>query len=149
MRMISLRRLLSKLTVLALSASPAAAATTPDVATCTDCQTADDADLDLDEDIPIDREHIDPADAAFVLGRGLAKALSEMRELDAVQLSSTWALSNDPMRRAAIAHALEWPFRLMPDRLILEHLSRDPDPLIQSACTRAAWIRGIGSEWRA
>jgi len=148
MRMISLRRLLSKLTVLALAASPAAAATTPDVP-CTDCQTADDGDLDLDEDIPIDREHIDPADAAFVLGRGLAKALSEMRELDAVQLSSTWALSKDPMRRAAIAHALEWPFRLMPDRLILEHLAQDPDPLIQSACARAAWIRGIGSEWRA
>jgi hypothetical protein len=147
--MVSLRRLLSKLTVLALSASPAVAAARTDDVPCTDCQTTDDVDIDLDEDVPIDREHIDPADAAFVLGRGLAKALSEMRELEAIQLSTTWALSSDPMRRAGIAHALEWPFRLMPDRLILEHLSQDPDPLIQSACQRAAWIRGIGDEWRA
>ncbi|HTL38456.1 MAG TPA: hypothetical protein VL326_35240 [Kofleriaceae bacterium] len=153
MGMISLRRLLSKLTVLALSASPAAAAaadvdsSAPADTQCSEC------DVDLDEDIPIDREHIDPADAAVVLGRGLAQALSEMREIEAVQLSTTWALSQDPVRRAGIAHALEWPFRLMPDRLIIEHLSQDPDPLVQSACRRAAWIRGVEpdnsrGEWR-
>jgi hypothetical protein len=145
MRMISLRRLLSKLTVLALSASPAAAATvesSDETLPCADC------DIVLDDDVPIDREHIDPDDAARVLGRSLAQALTEMREIEAVQLATTWALSTDPTRRAGIAHALEWPFRLMADRLILEHLSQDPEPLIQEACARAAWIRGIGSEWR-
>jgi hypothetical protein len=147
--MVPLRRLLSKLTVLALSASPATVAARNNEVPCTDNQATDEGDIELDDDVPIDREHIDPADAAFVLGRGLAKALSEMRELDAIRLSTTWALSTDPMRRAGIACALEWPFRLMPDRLILEHLSQDPDPLIRSACARAAWIRGIGSEWRA
>ncbi|HUS29900.1 MAG TPA: hypothetical protein VMZ53_15450 [Kofleriaceae bacterium] len=147
MRMISLRRLLSKLTVLALSASPAAAAA-GDAAPS--APSVDDIDLDvaLDEDIPIDREHIDPQDAATVLGRSLAKALSEMREIEAVHLSTAWALSADPTRRAGIAHALEWPFRLMADRLIIDHLSQDPDPLVRSACARASWIRGIGSEWR-
>jgi hypothetical protein len=150
MRMISLRRLLSKLTVLALSASAAAAGATPDApdVRSRDARRCDDCD-DLDDDAPIDREQVDEHDAALVLGRSLAKALSEMRELDAIQLSTTWALSQDPMRRAGLAHALEWPFRLMPDRVILEHLSQDPDPAIREACHRAAWIRGIGPEWRA
>jgi hypothetical protein len=148
MRMISLRRLLSKLTILALSASPAAAAAVEvdEKQTCGECER--ELDLALEEDIPIDREHVDPHDAALVLGRTLAKVLSEMREIEAVQLATTWALSSDATRRAGIAHALEWPFRLVPDRLIIEHLSQDPDPLIRGACARAAWIRGIGDEWR-
>ena len=144
MRMVSLRRLLSKLTVLALSASPAAAAAAVEVdetrERCADCER----EFDLDDDVPIDREHIDPDDAALVLGRSLAKALSEMREIEAVQLATTWALSTDVTRRAGIAHALEWPFRLVPDGLIIEHLSRDEDPLIRAACARAAWSRRTG-----
>ena len=141
-RMISLRRLLSKLTVLALSASAAAAGATPDAPDARRGLSCD----DCDDDAPIDREHVDPHDAAVVLGRSLAKALSELPELDAIHLSTTWALSQDPVRRAGLAHALEWEFRLMPDRLILEHLSKDEDPMIRAACARAAWIRGIGPQ---
>jgi hypothetical protein len=142
MRMISLRRLLSKLTVLALSASPATAAAVEaeEKETCAECAR----EFGLDDDIPIDREQIDADDAALVLGRSLAKALSEMREIDAVHLATTWALSKDATRRAGIAHALEWPFRLVPDSLIIEHLSRDEDPLIRGACARAAWTRRTG-----
>ena len=80
MRAISLRRLLSKLTVIALSASSAAAGATPSPIS----EVAADFDRDLDEDLPIDREHIDADDAALVLARGLAQALSEMRQLDAI-----------------------------------------------------------------
>jgi hypothetical protein len=83
--MVSLRRLLSKLTVLALSASPAAVGARPNEVPCTDCQTTDDADIDLDADVPIDREHIDPADAAFVRGRGRAKARAAIRGRDGSQ----------------------------------------------------------------
>jgi hypothetical protein len=128
---------LSKLTVLALSASPAAAEAEPS----TTRQSERDSDPDLDDDLPIDREHIDPRAAAEVLGRSLAQALSELRQLDAIQLATTWALSEDPLRRGAIAYALEWAFPLLGDTIILDHLSRDPDATIRAACARAAWVR--------
>jgi hypothetical protein len=143
---ISLRRLLSKLTVLALSASPVAANATisrsstprlraeaPDV--------DDDDDLDLDSDVPIDREQVTGHQASLLLGRGLAIALSELPQLDAIHLGATWALSEDPVRREAIARSLEWMFPLVGDSVIIDHLSRDTDPAIRAACARAAWIR--------
>jgi hypothetical protein len=128
---IPLRRLLSKLTALALSASPAAAAparTPPSVE-------------ELDQDAPIDREQLGPRDAAVVLGRSLAQALSELPRLEATQLATTWALSEDPLRRAAVAHALEWTFPLLGDDIVIDHLSRDADPAIRAATARAAWVR--------
>lgn len=137
MRVIPLRRLLSKLTVLALSASSASASATASPIS----QVAADFDRDLEEDLPIDREQIDALDAEVVLARSLAQALAEMRQLDAIQLATSWALSGDPLRRAAIARSLEWSFQLLPDGLILDHLSRDADPQIRGACARAAWIR--------
>jgi len=140
MRKISLRRLLAKLTVVALSTSTAAAAA-PTPGTSPSSQAIDDLDPDLEDDLPIDREHIDAEDAAIALGRTLAQALSEMRPLDAIHLATTWALSQDPVRRAALARALEWTFPLLPDALILEHLSQDADPMIRAAVARAAWVR--------
>jgi hypothetical protein len=143
---ISLRRLLSKLTVLALSASPLAAnatsvrsvarvrATEPD-------PVDEDDDLDLDSDVPIDREQVSGHQASVLLGRGLAIALSELPQLDAIHLGATWALSEDSVRREAIARSLEWMFPLVGDSVIIDHLSRDPDPAIRAACARAAWIR--------
>jgi hypothetical protein len=136
MAKISLRRLLSKLTVLALSAAPAVANADAPVVS----QSAFD-DADLDADVPIDREHIDPRDAATVLGRTLARALGEMRPLAATHLAATWALADDPVRRAAIANALEWAFPLVGDVIVIDHLSRDPDPMIRAATARAAWVR--------
>lgn len=126
MTRISLRRLLA---VLALSGSPgaASAAAVPSA--------------ELDADVPIDRENLDPCDAASMLGRQLAFALCEQQPLEATHLATTWALSEDPLRRIAIAQALEFPFRLVGDDVILEHLARDPDAKIRGVVARAAWVR--------
>lgn len=135
MRKIPLRRLLSRLTVLALSASPAAAvAQTLPTPSCSD-------DCDLDADASIDRDNVDPHDAAAMLGRGLAGALSEVTPLSATHLATTWALSEDPVRRMAIARALEWQFPLFGDAIIIEHLAADPDAEVRAAIVRAAWTR--------
>jgi hypothetical protein len=126
MHRISLRRLLA---VLALSGSPASASALPAPS------------AELDADIPIDREHLDPRDAAAMLGRQLAHALGNQPALEATHLASTWALSEDPLRRLAIAHALEWDYRLVGDDIVLDHLSRDRDPAVRCAVARAAWMR--------
>jgi len=127
MHRISLRRLLA---VLALSGSPGVASATPTVSAS-----------ELDADIPIDREHLDPSDAAAMLGRQLAHTLGDQPRLAATHLASTWALSEDPLRRIAIAHALEWAFPLVGDDIILDHLSHDADPKVRSAVARASWVR--------
>jgi hypothetical protein len=151
----SLRRLLSKLTALALSTSavgPAAAEVVRDPAgldaPCSrdaeDGADTCDADVDFDASVPIDREHLDAHDAAAALGRSLAMALDPiggMRRLSATHLAATWSLSDDPLRRLAIAHALEWSFPLVGDALVIDHLSRDRDPAIRAAAARAAWVR--------
>ncbi len=137
MSKVTLRRLLSRLTALALftgAVGPASAAG-PSV------QGGDVDDAELAGDLPIDAEQIDDLDAAAALGRGLALALSEMRPLSATQIASTWALSEHPVRRLAVAHALEWTFKLFGDDLIIDHLSRDPDASIRLEVARAAWVR--------
>jgi hypothetical protein len=148
MSKISLRRLLSKLTALALSASamgPAAAAEAlrdPPGLGAPGAGDADEAeDAELDASVPIDREHLDAQDAAAALGRSLALALCEMRPLSATHLIATWSLSEDALRRLAVAHALEWSFPLVGHALAIDHLSRDADPVIRAAAARAAWIR--------
>lgn len=132
MRMISLRRLLSKLTLIALAGGGGADALAADASADTGCeQTADVA----------TEEHVDPRDAGALLGRSLAQALDEMTPLAATHVATSWALADDPLRRTAIAHALEWAFPLFGDAAILEHLSRDADPHIRIACARAVWVR--------
>ena len=137
MRIVPLRRLLSRLTVLALTAAPAVASArlAPTSVTEDDCL--------LDSDLPIDREHLPLHDAAAMLGRTLAQALTEVTPLHATQLASTWALSHDPLRRAAVARSLEWTFPLFGDSIIIDHLSRDPDSGIRAAVARAAWMRRV------
>lgn len=147
MSKVSLRRLLSKLTALALSTTAAG----PAIAAARDCpgldlavEPADSADADdseFDASLPIDREHLDARDAACVIGRSLALALAEMRPLSATHLVATWALSGDPVRRLAVAHALEWAFPLVGDATAIDHLSLDADPAIRAAAARAAWSR--------
>jgi hypothetical protein len=127
---LSLRRLLSRLTSIALTTGalgPAAAAPEREIEELTDAE--------------IDREHVETDDAALALGRGLALALGEMRPLEATQLAATWSLSPDPLRRLALGVALEWSFPLVGDSLVIEQLSRDGDPAIRCAAARAAWIR--------
>ena len=142
MHRVSLRRLLSKLTVLALSTSAMAVAS-PSRRTPKSCvdkafeddledDREDDLDADLDADAPIDREHVASHDAAAMLGRSLANALAEVKPLAAIHLATTWALSEDPLRRAAVVRSLEWTFPLLGDAAIIEHLSYDPDPSIRA-----------------
>ena len=141
----SLRRLLSKLTALALSTSaPAAAATVREAPGIDLSEDADSCDVDFDASVPIDREHLDPQDAAIALGRSLAMAMGPrggMRKLSATHLAATWALSDDPLRKLAVGRALEWSFPLVGDDLVIDHLSRDRDPAIRAAAARAAWVR--------
>lgn len=159
MSKVSLRRLLSKLTALALSTStvgPAAADAmreapgldtsdahgAPDATDPADpAELAELDDAELDASLPIDREHLEAQDAASTLGRSLALALGEMRPLSATFLATTWSLSDDGLRRLAIAHALEWVFPLVGDALVIDHLSYDADPAIRAAAARAAWAR--------
>lgn len=136
MSKVSLRRLLSRLTALALTTSSVgtAAAASRDADVC---------DL-LDADLPIDREQVDAHDAGGALGRSLAMALDPsagMAPLRATHLASTWALSDEPLRRLAVANALTWTFPLVGDDLVIDHLSHDPDPAIRAATARAAWAR--------
>jgi hypothetical protein len=128
---ISLQRLLSSLAILAATASPALASPTDRVV----------PDPALVCDGTIDAGHVDRRDAAALLGRNLAIALERMQPLEATHVASSWALSSDPLRRHGIARALEWAFPLLGDDLVIDHLSRDADPAIRSACARAAWIR--------
>jgi hypothetical protein len=143
MSKVSLRRLLSKLTVVALSAAtPAIASALPDAPrAATSGDVSVDEDADLDATLPIDRECLDARDAATTLGRKLALALANMRPLSATHLASTWALSDDTTRRLALAHSLEWAFPLVGDAVVLDHLSHDPEVEIRAAVARAAWVR--------
>ena len=140
MSKVSLRRLLTKLTALALSTSVAPATADP-VRDVPGFDATDAEDADLDASLTIDREHLDAHDAAVALGRSLAMALGELRPLTATHLAATWSLSSDPLRKLAVAHALEWAFPLVGDALVVDHLSRDPDPEIRAAAGRAAWAR--------
>ncbi len=145
---IPFRRLLSRLTALALSTSAVAAAAAPPdpVAATRGTQTADldddDDDADLDAELTIiDNPCVDRADAALALGRGLALALHAMRPLSATHLVTSWALADEPMRRLAVAHALEWIFPVLGDGVAIDHLAHDADPAIRLAAARAAWAR--------
>lgn len=141
MSKVSLRRLLSRLAALALTTGAVAPVGAAARGAAPLGEVDDAVDAELVMDLPIDPEHIDELDAAAALGRGLALALSEMRPLSATHIASTWALSEHPVRRLAIAHALEWTFKLVGDALIIDHLSRDPDPAIRAEIARAAWVR--------
>ena len=137
MSTVPLRRLLSKLTALALTTAPAVATAEP----VREVAALDADDIELDASLPIDREQLDAEDAASALGRSLALALAEVRPLSATYLAASWSLSSDAVRRLAVAHALEWTFPLVGDALVIDHLSHDGDPAIRAAVARAAWAR--------
>ena len=146
MSKVSLRRLLTRLTAIALSTSAVGPASAADASIPSSTQSTGDEDeeSELIGDVPIDPDHIDPEDAAAALGRGLALAVHRMRPISATHLVATWALSEDPVRRLAVAHSLEWTYRLVGDGTVLDHLSYDPDPAIRAEVARAAWSR-LGS----
>ncbi|HSS00088.1 MAG TPA: hypothetical protein VLM79_23690 [Kofleriaceae bacterium] len=160
MSKVSLRNLLSKLTAIAALSTPAAGASAaagapvepareppatdePGRGSAAEWQrgVVDADDTDLDPALQIDREQLDGPAAAAALGRSLALALAEVRPLSATYLAASWSLSVDPLRRQAVAHALEWAFPLVGDALVIDHLSHDADPAIRAAVARAAWAR--------
>jgi hypothetical protein len=143
MSKVSVCRLLSKLTAIALSTTAAGAVAADSVHEPPELAAIDANDAELDASLPIDREHLDAQDAASALGRSLALALGGMRPLSATHLAATWSLANDPIRRLAVAHALEWTFLLVGDGLVIDHLSHDSDPTIRAAAARAAWARRL------
>jgi hypothetical protein len=140
MSKVSLRRLLTRLTALALSTSAigVAGAETPRSEPRLDVD-----DSALDASVLIDPGALDARQAGAALGRKLAMALGQLRPLSATHLATTWSLSEEPLRRLAVAHALEWPFALVGDALVIDHLSRDDDPVIRAASARAAWARRL------
>ena len=111
---------------------------------------------DLDDDPPgvraadssaDDGDTGDPRRAAAA--HWLAVSLERMAPLPATHTACGWALSSDPAQRATIARALEWTFRLFGDAVIIDHLSRDPEPEVRAAVARAAWVRqpiGVGDD---
>jgi hypothetical protein len=137
---VSLRRLLTRLTAIALSTTAVGTASADDEAPPS-AQETPDAEVELTADLPIDPDHIDPPDAAAALGRSLALAVARMRPIEATHLVTTWAMSEDPVRRLAVAHSLEWQFKLVGDSLVIDHLARDPDPAVRMEIARAAWVR--------
>lgn len=151
MSKVSLRRLVSRLAAIALSTSATSASAAgaaavdpghePPSRTDRIENDLEDGDGELDASLPIDREQLEARDAAAALGRSLALALGELRPLTATHLAATWSLSDDPLRRLAVAHALEWTFPLVGDALVIDHLSRDADPQVRAASARAAWAR--------
>jgi hypothetical protein len=141
MSKVSVRHLLSKLTALALSTSAVGSAAADPTYEPAGLDVTDTDDRDLDANVPIDHEHLNAQDAASALGRSLALALGGMRPLSATHLAATWSLSSDPVRRLAVAHALERTFLLVGDALVIDHLSHDLDPSIRGAAARAAWAR--------
>lgn len=130
MRSVSLRSLVSKITALAISTTAIGAASADPKIDC-----------ELTVDGPIEHDLVDEGEAAHVLSRGLALALGELKPLTATHLAASWALSDEPLRRLAVAQALEWMYPLVGDSLVIDHLSRDDDPAIRAAAARAAWIR--------
>lgn len=140
MSKVSVRRLLARLAAIAVSTTAISTASADD-GTPTTAQGNLDTDVELTSDVPIDPDFIDPPDAAAALGRSLALAVARMRPIEATHLVTTWAMSEDPMRRLAVAHSLEWQFKLVGDAVVIDHLARDPDPAIRLEIARAAWVR--------
>ena len=131
MSKVSLRRLLAKLTALALSTSAVRACVRRHKRR--DRQSATD-DLDLDDDVPIDREHVDPVDAAVALGRSLALALGAMRPARRHPHRGDLGRVAGSGAAARVAHALEWAFPLVGDAVVIDHLSRDRGPRDPGRC---------------
>ena len=137
-------KLPSRLGAATVSATPVAPASK--VTASQGMTIADDIDVDSDDD-----SNPPPAGQPAPLvashhgigspGRGLALALSRAPALMATELAAGWAISSDVSCRLAIADALGWRFRLVGDDVVIDHLTRDPDPVIRRAAARAACAR--------
>ena len=110
MRKLPLRRLLSKLAVIALATSSAQASPIEQAV----------PDPELVTEAFIDPGNVDTREAAALLGRGLAIALEHFEPIEATNVATRWALSPDPMRRVGVARAL--------DKMVRDILTELADP---------------------
>ena len=136
---ISFRRLLSRLTAIALSTAAMPAA---DAAVST---AAPQEDPELDASLVLDRGELPARDAGITLGRGLALALDEMRPIAATHLAATWALSDDPVRRARDRARA----RVGVPAGRRRHGARPPVARRRSGGPRRGRARGVGAARRA
>jgi hypothetical protein len=121
--------LLASFLLLGVMAAPASAAADEEVVDGAIELIADGRDLDAD-------------------GDRVAGLLRDMGPFDAVRTAATTALSSNVHVRRALARALVTPFQLVGDDFLLDHLSRDDDPLVRETAARAARVRnprGSGS----
>lgn len=79
----------------------------------------------------------DPVAAACELGA----MLERMSPFDATRTAAIAAVSRSVSVRRALAEALVSRFPLVGDDLVLDQLSRDPDPRVRTSASRAADIR--------
>lgn len=75
-------------------------------------------------------------------GRLLARALSRMRPLVRVQMTTSLALSTRRDQKLALAEALtRTDVEVLGAHSVIEHLARDSAPQVRRAAARAAWAR--------
>jgi len=97
--------------------------------------------FDVIQRIPIFDDIDDPDVRHAAAAHWLALSLERMKPLPATHVACRWALSPAPEVRHTLASALEWTFRLVGDSIIVDHLARDPSPVIRVSAVRAAWSR--------
>ena len=75
------------------------------------------------------------------MASGLPAILAAMSEIDRIGLIAGWAMSPSPRVRLAIARALRHTPPSVGSLTAIEHLARDPNPLVRVAIAEAAWLR--------
>ncbi|HKY36539.1 MAG TPA: hypothetical protein VJN18_11405 [Polyangiaceae bacterium] len=68
---------------------------------------------------------------------GLARAIERATAPERIDLVCTWALSEDPDERLALARALTWSTPVFVADLVLEQLAQDPTPVVRAAALAA------------
>ncbi|HEY8146714.1 MAG TPA: HEAT repeat domain-containing protein [Kofleriaceae bacterium] len=85
-------------------------------------------------------DHPDP-DYGAQVASGLPAILAAMSEIDRIGLIAGWAVSPSARVRLAIARALRHTAPAVGSLTAIEHLARDPNPLVRVAIAEAAWLR--------
>ena len=68
---------------------------------------------------------------------GLARAIERATAPERIDLVCTWALSEDPDERLALARALTWSTPVFVADLVLEQLAQDPTAVVRAAALAA------------
>ena len=71
----------------------------------------------------------------------LPEVVAWMSPLDRIELVSSWATSDSPRLRLAIARSLRHLMPVPGSVTAIEHLATDPDPAVRAAIAEASWLR--------